>query len=621
MDKITAFSITGLTLAGFKSYAQSVELEFGNPTLITGGNACGKSSIADAIAFAVTGLPFFGERGIDRLHAEDNPELYVAMRFLDQQGQEHELIRTRKKGRMSISMDDRELRQQDLTAMFGEKDVFLSIFNPLYFIEELGDDGKHLLERYLPPLPPEQVLSQLDASVHDLLQGENLASPASYLKKRREELRELDEGIIYLSGQKDLLLQQRREQEEKRSALRSRLDKAAAFITELQQRQFSGLDCEAMRQELAGLPARYEQLNRELAQYVDLTPIDDSINAHKLKMKERELEQYRSPHTAALSKLEAQLKELYAGYNKEKDKLQRLAAGSQCPLCRRQIGKGDLPEIKKAFMQELEDIAVRGKQQKKLLLETKEREAEESAAFQQAQTQDLAKLQQQLDAALKARGKATQTIEKNLGSRQAALDEIQERIQSLQADLQYGRLTDAEYDKLQAALAAQEELRRELAALDAVTTQDAADIDADIAKDKERSKQVKQTLSAAALYMSKRAEMLFSQLSLNRVKISLFDVVKSTGEIKDVFRFTYNGRRYDRLSLSEKIRAGMEVSELVKRLSGRNYPVFVDNMESVEELSNVRPSGQIIMAKCLANTPLTVKAPQVKARNSDTKAA
>lgn len=80
-----------------------------------------------------------------------------------------------------------------------------------------------------------------------------------------------------------------------------------------------------------------------------------------------------------------------------------------------------------------------------------------------------------------------------------------------------------------------------------------------------------------------------------------------TGEVKDTFKFTYGGRRYDRLSLSEKIRAGMEVSELMKRLTGRNYPTFVDNMESVDDLANVRPSGQVIMAKCVSNAPLQVR--------------
>ena len=110
------------------------------------------------------------------------------------------------------------------------------------------------------------------------------------------------------------------------------------------------------------------------------------------------------------------------------------------------------------------------------------------------------------------------------------------------------------------------------------------------------------------LYMSKRAEMTFSKLSMNRVQISLYDVVKTTGELKDVFRFTYNGRRYDRLSLSEKIRAGAEVSELVKRLTGRNYPVFFDNMESVDVLSNIRPTSQMILAQCVRNAELSVRA-------------
>ena len=60
MKKIEQFQITGMTLSGFKSYTTPTEITFGNPTVITGGNGRGKTSIADAISFAVTGLPFFG---------------------------------------------------------------------------------------------------------------------------------------------------------------------------------------------------------------------------------------------------------------------------------------------------------------------------------------------------------------------------------------------------------------------------------------------------------------------------------------------------------------------------------------------------------------------------------
>lgn len=77
MEKLKSFRITALHMEGFKSYSQPTDLTFGDPTVITGGNGRGKSSIADAIAFAVTGLPFFGEHRIDRLHSEDNPDLFM----------------------------------------------------------------------------------------------------------------------------------------------------------------------------------------------------------------------------------------------------------------------------------------------------------------------------------------------------------------------------------------------------------------------------------------------------------------------------------------------------------------------------------------------------------------
>ena len=129
------------------------------------------------------------------------------------------------------------------------------------------------------------------------------------------------------------------------------------------------------------------------------------------------------------------------------------------------------------------------------------------------------------------------------------------------------------------------------------------DFDGKIKAAQDKITALKKLIADVAIYVSERAKLTFSALKMNRVEISLYDVVKTTGERKDVFKFTYGGRRYDRLSLSEKIRAGMEVSELVKRLTGRNYPVFVDNMESVDDLVNVRPTGQVIMAKCVHGAP------------------
>ena len=158
------------------------------------------------------------------------------------------------------------------------------------------------------------------------------------------------------------------------------------------------------------------------------------------------------------------------------------------------------------------------------------------------------------------------------------------------------------------------ECREEIASLEAqlgaaqqFLEEEPENYDARIEAVRQEIREKEQLMACAALFVSKKAELLFANLRMNRVRISLYDVVKSTGEAKDAFRFTYNDRRYDRLSLSEKIRAGVEVSELMKRLTGRNYPLFVDNMESVDDLANVRPTGQVILARCVRGAELSVQ--------------
>ncbi len=79
------------------------------------------------------------------------------------------------------------------------------------------------------------------------------------------------------------------------------------------------------------------------------------------------------------------------------------------------------------------------------------------------------------------------------------------------------------------------------------------------------------------------------------------------GEIRDVFKFTYEDRPYVCLSGSERIRAGLEVAELVKGLLGVDFPVFIDDAERVPVIDNVRPTGQIFIAKVAKGVKLTVQ--------------
>lgn len=598
MKKIEQFQITSLMLSGFKSYEEPTELVFGNPTVITGGNGRGKSSIADAIAFAVTGCPFFGERGIDRLHNENNPDAAIRMCFVDETGTLHELNRTRRKNRMTITYDGHEIRQSDLADLFGERDVFLSIFNPLYFIEELGEDGKKLLERYLPTIPHETVLSQLSEPVREHLKNETILSPEGSLKRCREEIRGLEERITYLRGQKDLAASQGESHEQAEQELTLQADTLREEIAELEQRQFSGMDVSDMQERLVELSGRYEEAARD--ERTDTSKLREQLQTLREKIARREGEQYQSKFTEALAEASARVKDLGVRYQRESAAYKAFHAGMECPACHRSVTEQSLPEVQAALKKVLSELYAAGSEQRAQLIELQEMDKKAADTFAQFKEDDLGKWAAEA-------AEMEQRCASLAEQASAETERLRAEIQTLTADLEYGNLSQSEYDHLGTC---REELRQseaKIAALQTMTAAQLPDFDREIAQANANIAEIKRKMADVIAYISKRAELTFSQLKMNRVEISLYDVVKSTGEVKDTFKFQYGGRRYDRLSLSEKIRAGMEVSELMKRLTGRNYPVFVDNMESVDDLANVRPTGQIIMAKCVSGAALQVK--------------
>ena len=598
MKKIEQFQITSLMLSGFKSYEEPTELVFGNPTVITGGNGRGKSSIADAIAFAVTGCPFFGERGIDRLHNENNPDIAIRMCFVDETGTLHELNRTRRKNRMTITYDGYEIRQLDLADLFGERDVFLSIFNPLYFIEELGEDGKKLLERYLPTIPHETVLSQLSEPVREHLKNETILSPEGSLKRCREEIRGLEERITYLRGQKDLAASQGESHEQAEQELTLQADTLREEIAELEQRQFSGMDVSDMQERLVELSGRYEEAARD--ERTDTSKLREQLQTLREKIARREGEQYQSKFTEALAEASARVKDLGVRYQRESAAYKAFHAGMECPACHRSVTEQSLPEVQAALKKVLSELYAAGSEQRAQLIELQEMDKKAADTFARFKEDDLGKWAAEA-------AEMEQRCASLAEQASAETECLRAEIQTLTADLEYGNLSQAEYDRLGTC---REELRQseaKIAALQDMTAAQLPDFDREIAQANANIAEIKRKMADVIAYISKRVELTFSQLKMNRVEISLYDVVKSTGEVKDTFKFQYGGRRYDRLSLSEKIRAGMEVSELMKRLTGRNYPVFVDNMESVDDLANVRPTGQIIMAKCVSGAALQVK--------------
>ena len=67
---IKQFEISSLKVSGFKCFAEERSFSFGPMNAIFGHNAQGKSTIADAISYAITGVSYFGSNRMDRPQAK-----------------------------------------------------------------------------------------------------------------------------------------------------------------------------------------------------------------------------------------------------------------------------------------------------------------------------------------------------------------------------------------------------------------------------------------------------------------------------------------------------------------------------------------------------------------------
>lgn len=187
MDKVAYFKITRLKISRFKSHVEETEYHFGDLTMISGGNHTGKTTIADAIAWVMIGQGFFGGHLLDRFYndKERKKRIAVELEYVDASGIRHVLSRQRINDKVDAALDGSAIRQKDLNAMFGDADEFLSLVNPLYFVEILAEKGRGLLERNLPPVSQEEVLQRLNGDSQKALEGYSFLSPEAALSNLR----------------------------------------------------------------------------------------------------------------------------------------------------------------------------------------------------------------------------------------------------------------------------------------------------------------------------------------------------------------------------------------------------------------------------------------------------
>ncbi len=131
---------------------------------------------------------------------------------------------------------------------------------------------------------------------------------------------------------------------------------------------------------------------------------------------------------------------------------------------------------------------------------------------------------------------------------------------------------------------------------------DAAETQEKIRKEKNESIAI---IDAIKDFRTKRSELMVSKIQslFTNIDVQLYETLKN-GEERATFEILMDNKPYSRLSTAEKIKAGLELVEVLSKQSQLVVPTFVDNAESI--LHFTKPAGQLIIAK-VEDTEFTIK--------------
>ena len=583
MKTITGFCITGLSLENFRNQVENVHFDCGDMTMVSGHNGVGKTTVAHAICYALYGVGFTGEQKIERLMNEKAGSVRVQLEFADQDGEAHTLIRSRYGDKTTLTLDGFTVQQAVIEQMFGEKDAFLSAFNPLYLPECMGNAGRELLLRYIAPVSKEDVLAALPnhrAALETLpLDAE---PPEEQLKQVRAAIRRIEQQSDILQGHIESVSEARKNSEQKLDALYAEKQAAGKEIAGLRDKQFEGIAVEE-------IPIQRELLKGKL----NRSESEEAATVRQ-KLAQAKGRVYDSKFREPFAEAQAEYNSLVTQYKALVERLKSVKVGDACPTCHMAVTEENLAGYQASLKAECGTVAQKGKGAKEHLQEIAELERKAKEQFEQYKADDIRKLTEELAA-----------LTENAPDREQITAEL-ERLDELE---KVGHLSETEVPRLHELEATLIGIEAQIKALEESGSEEKLQtLLAEKDAFEEQIKSQKQTVSALTEYVFKRAELASKDFSMPNVTVRLFDVMRSTGEVKSTFKFSYKGRDYSTLSLSEKTLAGMELSALMRTLTGKDYPICIDNTESIAAFGDAALPTQVFLLRVVKGQPLTVKA-------------
>lgn len=604
--------ITHMDVKNFKGLA-SFSSDFYQDTVISGKNALGKTTVADAFfwvmfgkdsqgntSFAVKplgndGMPVYGKSDMD--HGPE-PEATVIMSVdgksikFSKKLQEHwvsttgEAEKHRSSDQTKYLIDDVPMKKKDFDNEISKivsEETFKMLTNPKSFVDLPWKDQRRILVEISGDITDQEAAKNAGVDdIDSIADGKSLDDRLVVLKEKRKNLSKeieinparIDEAhrsIEDVDEKPEELESQIKELETEQSTARARRENPDAD---------RNLKKQTTNNEIERLQMQYESsINKIKESYREKTaPLTEKSS--KLDMQLREATSNQSTISNRIEYLKSHVSGLREKY-KQRLETRKNITDDTCPVCGSPLNEDSkshaMQSLNQSLVQELTEIKDEASQDTKeitkltkslndadALISSMKLEKKENDDAILALSDDLAN-----NIATAKPDPKIETLKKYL------VDLDNSESEPVQGDLTDG--LDEQISLLKQKLATINANDRQQKRVDELTKIDE--------NQKIELNQVESAISKIELVIREKVSMLEERINSNFeiTNFKLFDQLKN-GALKETCVLTVDGVEYGDLNSAAKINAGMDIIKTLIGYYGVSAPIFIDNAESVNDI-------------------------------------
>ena len=489
---ILNISFKYINIENFKNHSK-LQVNFSDITNIFGRNGVGKSSIGDAVTYLLYGTDVLGVK-IDPKPIGKDVETKVEL-LISKDGTDYLLGKSLKKT-AKFYINEIPKKATEFSVFIEEnlleKNLFLSLFTPVYFFTQHWQDQRNLLLGYIPEPLNKEVLAAMSNLEVELLEGNLKKYSLSDLESlHRDRYKKSDKSYERAS------------------------ERVITLKEQLEKNSNEKIDAEAIRKKVELLRKKRTDL--------------DEQNQQRYKANEER------------NQLKMQMDNLEKQINRQKQivsSIQKEEIQETCSTCGQPLDEDSIQKVKEHRKSRYNNEVSGGQELVKQYNKLKEKFV---------------------------------SLPKNEPIDRSEILNLDDEITDLQTKLNLANRLDGLEQEIEEAQDSAEKIRKErnesLAIIDAIKS-----------------------------FKAKRSELMVNKVDdlFTTISVRLYETLKN-GEEKATFEIEMDGKPYSKLSTAEKIKAGLELIDVLSNQSDVITPTFVDNAESI--LQFVKPTGQLIVAR------------------------